>query len=180
MECGRNRQLRAVAREIIATWPENRPICRDALLREIGVHGASYYYEIWDTCSRAEKLLLYHLARHGMINPKASATAEGLVARRLLVLKPRLKLFNESFRRFVLQAENAARIAQWERQGQAKRGANQAFRGLALLGAIALFFTQQELMAALIGLLTTVLGAVASVRKHIEETGLPVLGSFNR
>ncbi|MDT8758670.1 hypothetical protein MZO42_08165 [Sphingomonas psychrotolerans] len=73
-----------------------------------------HYQKAWSASSYAERVLLDHLARGRMVNIRsAHIPLASLVRRGLVVFGPSPGLMNQSFRRFVLQAERPDRIRWW-------------------------------------------------------------------
>jgi hypothetical protein len=76
------------------------------------------HHRIWKLCSRAERVLLYELARGRLANPRNTTVIEGLLARGLLQLDPWPKIADESFEKFVRTAETSDEVAQWQEANQ--------------------------------------------------------------
>ena len=79
--------------------------------------GADYRYR-WELCTKAERLVLLQLA-HGMQpNPMNIEPLEHLVRRGYVYRYYGWHIINESFKRFVLTAENKDTVAQWFEESQ--------------------------------------------------------------
>ncbi|MEA2572693.1 MAG: hypothetical protein QOI24_4694 [Acidobacteriota bacterium] len=99
--------LRELKREMIQATPARLNLSsgqrRRQLLDEILERGHAYYSGLWQSCSSKEKMLLYELALHGLINGKDRRTVRRLIARGLVRRDGNLKLFSETFRLHVLR-----------------------------------------------------------------------------
>lgn len=82
---------------------------RDQLIDEILERSNAYYAGLWSSCSAEEKILLHQLAREGLMNGKDRRSVRRLLARGLVRRGPNLRVFNDTFRLYVL---NAARREQ--------------------------------------------------------------------
>jgi hypothetical protein len=83
---------------------------RKQLLDEIGERAETYYAGLWASCSLDEKLLLYHLAQHGLANGKNRRLVRRVIARALVRRHPNLELFSETFRLYVLRAGSVEQL----------------------------------------------------------------------
>jgi len=113
----------------------------------------AHYRRLWKSCSTIEKLLLYRIAKEGLVSRSASSVLTSLVRRGLV--RPPCRLMNESFRRFVLTAERPEVIATWEQRGGPSTWSKMKLPlGFALGGLTILFFaTQREALNQTVGLL---------------------------
>jgi hypothetical protein len=75
------------------------------------------HWQIWNQCSRAERLALRHLAEEGFLNPNSQDTVRPLFRRLLIRRSPAFVLPSASFRRFVLRAERPETVSTWEQSG---------------------------------------------------------------
>jgi hypothetical protein len=104
-----------------------------------------YYHALWGSCSRNEKLVLYHLAQDGLVCSR-NVDLLSLLARGLIVQNPHLELMNQSFSKFVIAVSRPSEVRSWSRTKQTSRWNRwrvPAFAGL--LGiAMFFFFTQRE------------------------------------
>lgn len=89
----------------------------DALIDALGDLAEAHYQKLWSLCTRDEKLVLVHLGRGQLVNPRNAATLEQLLRRGLVIRAPAFRLMNESFARFVALAEPKEVIDAWEREG---------------------------------------------------------------
>lgn len=85
----------------IETWP--RPVDREDVILHIQSLAKSYYHTLWASCTDREKLLIYDLSEDGFVNEKNAQTIDSLLNKGILVVEDgKLRLFNRSFRNFVL------------------------------------------------------------------------------
>lgn len=77
---------------------------REQLIDELLERSNAYYGGLWASCSSTEKILLNQLAREGVLNGKDRRAVRRLLARGLVRRSPNLRLFNETFRRYVVAA----------------------------------------------------------------------------
>ncbi|HWS73347.1 MAG TPA: hypothetical protein VN605_14640, partial [Thermoanaerobaculia bacterium] len=87
---------------------------RRELLDEILERARSHYAALWQSCSPQEKLLLFELAQHGLINGKDRRTVRRLIARGLVRRDGNLKLLSETFRMHILSEGRHENVAELE------------------------------------------------------------------
>ena len=76
----------------------------DSLLDEITERADTYYAGLWASCHDDEKLVLYNLAHNGLANGRNRRVLRRLIARGFVRRDPNLRLFSETFRRYVVVA----------------------------------------------------------------------------
>lgn len=165
-ECRWTPRLRGIRAAILAD-PRWTALSEERLLEHIGDLADAHYRVLWSRLTDEERLVLYHLASTGLLNPRSQRFARPLLRSGLIRRTPLLRLMNESFRRFVRTAETRTTIRDWQRAGDnlwvwVRNGVV----GLVILAAVVLFLTQPESYAkwaALLGALTTVGGGVTSL-----------------
>lgn len=142
---------------------------REQILDELRERAGTHYAALWMTCTMDEKLLLFHLARHGFVQSKNRHTLRRLIARGLVRRGPNLELLSETFRLYVLSAggaEDLAAIAgRIEREGPWRALRVPIF--IVITSFLLLLFATQK------DLLTLTTGFAAAL-----TTGLPVLVNF--
>ena len=101
------------------------------------------YQHMWNLCSRAEKIMLVELAHENLVNPNNWDLARRLKQRGYLRRDPFHRIFNESFKQFILRMERVENIESW-RQDSASTWHNiRAPLFVVVIGAIIfLAFTQ--------------------------------------
>ena len=88
---------------------------RDQILEELEERAASIYRNLWQSCDEDERIVLEHVARHGLASAASRRVVRRLLARGLLRKDPELRLMNRSFRRFVLESECRSEVVALER-----------------------------------------------------------------
>lgn len=139
---------------------------RHLLLDEISERARTYYAGLWESCNDDDKLLLYHLARHGLANGRNRRTLRRVIARGLVRRDPNVQLFSETFRLYILEAasrENLAARARAERPASTWDALRGPFFVVIISFLLLLFVTQKDLMSTTTALATAL------------TTGLPVL-----
>jgi hypothetical protein len=166
-ECGATARLRAIGRAFAASAPLGASYSEEQIVSEILHRAEAYYRAVWATCSRDEKLLLIQLARHGLVNAMNRAARDQLWRKALIRMGPRLRVMNESFRRFVLSAQHPEEVSQWEEEGAAEgwAGPRTVFLTLLMVLAAFLLVTQREAMQSWIGVVTSLSALIPAVLK---------------
>lgn len=70
-----------------------------------------YYSALWNTLTSEERFVMYDLAKDDFVNVKNKNTILTLLKKGLLKYDNKLRLFNESFRNFVLMSNKAEALA---------------------------------------------------------------------
>jgi hypothetical protein len=125
-----------------------------------------YYRSLWDLCTEGERLLLIQLADESVANPKRFDLLRQLHHRGLVLVEPRFQLMNRSFTEFVKNVENRDRVIEMEYTPAAlgwKRFSTPLYTLAAVVIAI-LLYTQQDLVAQMLGIATGAAGALNSLR----------------
>ncbi len=86
---------------------------RKAALDYMRAQFIEYYQRLWSASTRAERLVLHHLAHGRFVHINQSLSFAALVRRGLVVLDPEPRLMNDSFAMFVLQVEKPDAIREW-------------------------------------------------------------------
>jgi hypothetical protein len=93
-------------------------LTRDQILEEFEERAAPFYTRIWDACDSDERVVLEHVARHGLASGASRRVVRRLLARGLLRKDPELRLMNQSFARFVLESERTSEVVALEQQAE--------------------------------------------------------------
>ena len=131
------------------------------LIERIGFAAQPYYLRIWDRCELEEKLVLYQLARYGVVNPKSFDRVLDLLNKGLVIREPEdpvLRPMNRSFAAFVRRAVRRWEIWRWEDAEGISAWSVWKWVlpvPLLLLGAF-LFITQQDAVSNVIGVVVAV------------------------
>ena len=165
--------------------PEVRRVCDDLLQSDAVAGGrlsraqafdelvertAQCYRGLWMSCSEDEKVVLGHVARHGLANSFARNIVRQLLGRGILHADPALRPMNETFRHFILTRECSKQVEALENEdGPSAWDRLRIPLGVAVVGVgLFLFATQKELYNAIFGLVTA---AAASVPALIQTVG---------
>ncbi|MBF8293922.1 MAG: hypothetical protein HW389_467 [Bacteroidetes bacterium] len=116
------------------------------------IYGRSkwYYRRQWLSSTSDEKLVLARIATDGFANSNTISTVEFLLKRRLLVRDPEFRPFNDSFRRYILEAWSEEDSTKWQ-QEEAKSNWGRLRIPITiglLLAVLFLFGTQREMYNA--------------------------------
>jgi hypothetical protein len=133
-----------------------------------------YCQVLWAACSREEQLALRQLAEENVVNPNNESVLRPLLRDRLIVRTQTFRVVNETFRRFILQAQSPGTIAEWEREGVVVSWATIRTTLVTVAVGIVglLLLTQQQLVEAWVGYIPMLAPAI--------PTAMKVLGSFQR
>jgi len=80
---------------------------RQQVADELAERTDSYYGALWSSCSHSERVLLSQIARYGFVNGTDRRVLRRLLARNLVVRGGDIRIFNETFRRYVLTQSTA-------------------------------------------------------------------------
>ena len=131
-ECRWTAPLRKAALEVVPKIDRTAPPSRKELADQIYDRCEAYYRSIWSACSKAEKRMLIQLAEEGVLNRKDERVVRHLMKKGLIDRRPRLRLRNDSFHRFILNVREEEDFRSWERRRGARLGrlAQRADRGV--------------------------------------------------
>ncbi|HKO58864.1 MAG TPA: hypothetical protein VJ276_23555 [Thermoanaerobaculia bacterium] len=139
---------------------------REQLIDEFCERAGPYYARLWSQCSPKEHHLLDQLARYGYVNSENRPSLRRLLNVGLVLRDPAIRLFNESFRRFVLNRPPA------EVQTPEAEKVDSAWDRLrvplfVMVIAVAAFFlsTQKELMNATSAIITGLTAGLPALMK---------------
>jgi len=147
----------------------------EEVLAWIGRNCKPLYQNVWMTCSKRQRLILYRLAHDGFVPFTAQSILRELCERNIIHLSPALSICNESFRRFLLDVKTPAQIQAWqdeEPEGLWSNIKHPLLVGFAIIAA-ALFYANPSLYSSLVGILGALTAAVPIVlraRKFFTET----------
>jgi hypothetical protein len=151
-------------------------LTRDQILEEIEEGADQHYRDIWTMRSDDERVLLEHVARHGLASAASRRVVRKLLAAGLLRKDPELRLMSESFRRFVLEPER-----RWEVTSLELQAAPSLWDGLriplAMSGTLALLFllvTQREALDTTVSMavgVTTAGGTLMKLTSLLAQLG---------
>jgi hypothetical protein len=140
------------------------------VLDEIEERALSYYRRVWSACSDEEKVVLSHVAQHGLANAASRRVVRRLLVRGLLFKDPGLRLMNETFGRFVRSAACRAEVVRLE--GQCEPSTWDRLRlplGAAAASAgVFLYLTQKETFDATLSVIGGVTAAIPIVVRTVS------------
>lgn len=169
-ECKFSNRLREIGEEIKQQY-ELVSLSAEELIEEIGSRAEAYYRVLWKNFSVKEKLFLIHLAQEGFVNPQAQSMARIFMRKGIIVCDPALRVFNESFRRFVSNIVPDEQVKFWE-QDKVSGGWN-TVRIIFWMGFISLtlflVYTQRDVLQSWIAILTATIGTIAALFKLLDD-----------
>jgi hypothetical protein len=118
-EAGRNKKLRRICDELQRTLAfQSRGLTCEQLIEELADRAAPYYLRVWQSCDTDERVVLAHVAQHGLVSAASRRVVRRLLGKGLLRKDPNLRLMNRSFQRFVLTAECRKEVAALEQMAE--------------------------------------------------------------
>jgi hypothetical protein len=165
-ECGTTTQLRKVGVAILREFRTKLPHSLGQLTEIVLDRASAYYRVLWSGLTVSERLVLYQLSLDGWANPRNASGIQQLERKQMIFKAPMYRVMNNSFCRFVLSAEHADEILEWEKREQESTWHALRFVLLAVLigGGVWLLYTQAQLFQIGTGTITaiaTLLTAVA-------------------
>jgi hypothetical protein len=139
---------------------------RAQLVDELRERADTYFAGLWRSCSSEEKVLLFQLAKSGLVNGTNRRIIRRLMARGLVRREPNFKLFSQTFGLYVLATGRREEVVETAREEHPRSQWDSLRVPLfVVIGTLLLlmFATQKDLLSA-----TTALATVLT-------TGLPVL-----
>jgi hypothetical protein len=124
------------------------------------------YQRVWDGCKPEERVVLEHIARHGLAAQASAPIVRRLLGKRLIRKDPELRLMNRSFRRFVLADERRTEVAALEARLAQPSPWDRLRLPLALGATAAVVFlvtTQREMFDATLAVATGVSATVPTL-----------------
>jgi len=125
-------------------------------------HCVPIYNALWMTCTRDEKLVLYHLAYDGFVPYESRHVVLRLMQRGLLVIRPNLTPFTAAFEQFVQRVKTNEEIREWELEEPPSIWSNIRLPLIAVIVAafVCVFYLYPEFFDSTITRLTAVAGAI--------------------
>jgi hypothetical protein len=146
------------------------PIGAEDVRREFAVAAEPYYCALWQTRSLDEKVVLSHLAEEGLVNPRSEPVVQRLLRAGLIVRDPQLRVMNETFRRFVVEAAPPAQLAEWEAGASLPWASIETAMVTVVIGLAGLLvLTQHQLVSAWTGFVPTLAPAVPTFMKFLAS-----------
>ncbi len=147
----------------------------DSLIFKLQLTSQYFYTDIWQSLTQEEKFILYDLAEDGLVNASDDFNVNMLICKGLIIRPDGpLRLFNKSFRNFILTA-----IGQKEMnriKAQVKDNGNwknlRVPMNLAILAILAfLLASQQEAYSRVIAYITALSGGIPVILKIFSMVG---------
>jgi len=173
-ECAPRVPLQDVGLHILKT-KDFVTLTKDHLLGRIISQARPYYNYLWRSCSTREKQTLCHLAQDRRLSHR-DPDIQSLLKREVIVRDEGLHVFNESFRKFVLAAEQRLDIAEHEQKAREEslwQTLKVPILATMIFVAAFLFWTQQDFFSSSLAVVTGVTGLISAVFKltsvfHVE------------
>jgi hypothetical protein len=118
-----------------------------------------YYRALWSSCSEVEHYMLFDLAQDGLVNARNVGVLSSLLSKGLLIREENLtlRLFNQSFRNFVLTVVDKEEALRYEKDA-AQGSSWETYRTpllMVLAGAMLfIFYTQKDTWTMMLAVLT--------------------------
>jgi hypothetical protein len=131
----------------------------------------AYYYALWETCSKEEKLTLVHLSTHRLISSR-NPSLRRLLRSGLVSREPFLRPMNETFSRFVAAQATEFNLKAWkgEEEGSIWEDLKVPFAIILLVAGGFLFVSQRDLYNSTLAFVSAFAAAMPALFK--------VLGMF--
>ncbi len=126
-----------------------------------------FYERLWTRCTPGERLMLMHVARYGFAHANDRRILRRLLARRLLARDPELRLFNDTFRLFVVGRAGEVE-AECQKESRPATVWDQLRIPLfiaVLVSGVVLIGTQKELATATSAILTALATGLPAIVK---------------
>jgi hypothetical protein len=163
-ECDHTPYLREVGLRLFAELEAGKEYGPRQLGAEVMERADAYYASLWSTLTAGERLVLYQLSRDGWANPKNDRAIRQLLRKGIVHATP-MRIMNESFRLFAVNAEDQKEVAEWERQRTQSSWRTVKFSFItAAVGLAAwLLYAQKDLFQSAIGYVVTLGAAVTAI-----------------
>ena len=164
-ECNHTDYLRDLGMDLFTRYRSAPDLDLQLLRNELEDRTDSYYALLWSTLTASERLTLYQLAKDGWANAKNHRAIRQLQRKGFVFTAPMFRIMNESFRLFVLKAQDQREIAEWEQVGAQSSWRTLKFGLVATAVALAawLFYAQKDLFQGVMGYVLTLGAAVTAI-----------------
>jgi hypothetical protein len=139
-ECWPDPGLRKIASRLVCHPDFNRLTGEDQVIAYVLDLAEAYYRKLWSISSVDEKIVLYRLCRDGLVSWRSHEILRRLIHRGLVVAEPNFRLMNESFARFVEEAELPEVIESWEKEAGASTWTRLKWPLFIVIFALLVFF----------------------------------------
>ncbi len=161
-----NRALRRICADLYESEAfQSGSLTYEQILDEVEERAAPIYRREWQNCTSEERVVLEHIAQHGLANAACRRVVRRLLVKGLLRKDPDLRLMNQTFQRFVLGPDRRREVMRLE--GAAEPSLWDRLRvplGLGATGALVfLVMTQREAFDATVTVAAGVTTAVPTL-----------------
>lgn len=166
-ECRVAPELLAIGENLVRRLPPAAAVSGDAIMIEINRSAEPFYDALWDACATDEKVVLRQLAEEGLVNSNNATVVCRLLSAGLVRRDPTFRIMNETFRRFVVGADQPEVISAWEREGVRVPWGTIATTGVTVAFGLAglLLLTQEQLVDAWMSYVPALAPAIPTVWK---------------
>ncbi|MEM9315048.1 MAG: cache domain-containing protein, partial [Pseudomonadota bacterium] len=162
-ECWPDLELHRIA-EKLASRPDLATLLQDDedyLINQVLDLSEARYRMLWSISGKDERMVLYRLASNGFASWRSHELVRRLLHRGLLCADPSPRLMNQSFRRFVLDAELPEVFEQWTQEDGASAWVRlRTPMVVSLIGVFLFLFTTQPQLFSQSLAFTTALAAI--------------------
>ena len=133
-------------------------------------HAGPFYRKQWELCTREEKITLYQMALGSKVNPQNMEVLNHLQRRGYIFRDKGWHIVNESFTRFILNAETEGTFADW--LADAESGIWHYMRiplfTLLLVLVVVIIFSSGQALDSVLGIVTAALGIIPLLLRNIS------------
>jgi hypothetical protein len=144
---------------------EKEPVSEEEIILKIQELAQHYYYELLNSCTMEEKIILYDIAQDMLLNPNNIEVINILVKKGLLVYDGTLKIMSESFRNFILSSIKSDEVRRYMKILYPKWKNYKVPLLLIALGVAVFIAFQENLLGKVDAIVTTVIGGIAIITK---------------
>ncbi|MEM8491926.1 MAG: hypothetical protein AAF756_13990 [Pseudomonadota bacterium] len=169
-ECWPDNHLREVARQLVRQADIRQLNDAHSLINKVLDQAEAHYRVLWSLSGKDERMVLFRIASHGFASWRSRELVRRLLHRGLIYTDPEPLLMNQSFRRFVVEAELPEVFAQWTQEGGASPWVRLRTPLVAILVGIFLFLfsTQPQLFSQSLAFITATAAILPTVIKLIS------------
>lgn len=146
---------------------KNSPLTKEKIILKIQELSHHFYNQLWNSCTRKERYVLYDAAQNMLVNCNNIETITILLKKGLMVYDGTYKLMNKSFRNFILSSITPGEARDLVRglNGQGNWKSYKAPLLLIAMGVAVFLAFQDSLLSNVNAIVTTVIGGLAMLTK---------------
>jgi hypothetical protein len=132
----------------------------------------NYYQYLWNNCSAEEKLILYDLAEDEITNSKNRYVLKKLIKKGLIIHDSKLRIFNLSFRNFIMTFTRKDEATMLESAARSKGRWNNSrliLLTIILSALIFMFIAEQSIIDKALGLLSASIAILPALYKLFDS-----------